>query len=84
MPHLIRDVAGEVLKDFLFLKVVRHEREECRKLSDLRQEKDAVLLQNASVFFDIPAALRVLFQVQVFLPVIQEIAVDPVIIGILV
>jgi hypothetical protein len=34
-------------------KVIRLETGECRKSSDLRQEKDRVLLQNPAGFFDL-------------------------------
>jgi hypothetical protein len=34
------------------MRVFRSEAEECGKSSDLRQEKDVVLLQNSSEFFD--------------------------------
>jgi hypothetical protein len=43
---------------FDIILLIRPERGECCKLSDLRQEKGCVLLQNASAFFDIILLIR--------------------------
>jgi len=40
------------------MRVIRPEAGECRKSSDFRQEKDGVLLLNASAFFDISNLIR--------------------------
>ena len=46
MPHLIRDAAKEVLQDFLLSRIIRFETQNASESSDLKQEKDAILLLN--------------------------------------